>query len=138
MAYLFNFYFLVAGLCCNSKYASIASLRTVILMFCLELIIGVLYLNMYIYLKNFNFSLMLTLQEETPSVLMFFTSYSILAIVYLMEVNRCPFDLNEAESELISGFHVEYGAFFFGLFYLSEYFHLFFTCIVIITLFIGN
>jgi NADH-quinone oxidoreductase subunit H len=68
---------------------------------------------------------------------MFFLSYSVLLIVFLMEINRCPFDLCEAESELISGFHVEYGAFFFGLFYLSEYFHLFFTGIVIIVLLIG-
>lgn len=138
IAYLFNFYFLIAGLCCNSKYASLASLRTVILMFCLELIIGLLYLNLYIYWQSFNFSIALTLQEETPAVIMFLTAYSILVIVLLMEVNRCPFDLNEAESELISGFHVEYGAFFFGLFYLSEYFHLFFTCIAIITLLFGN
>jgi NADH-quinone oxidoreductase subunit H len=45
--------------------------------------------------------------------------------------------LSEAESELISGFHVEYGAFFFGLFYLGEYFHLFFFSIVLSLLFAG-
>jgi NADH-quinone oxidoreductase subunit H len=54
-----------------------------------------------------------------------------------MEVNRAPFDLNEAESELVSGYHVEYGAFFFGLFYLGEYFHLFFFSVTITILLTG-
>jgi NADH-quinone oxidoreductase subunit H len=137
LAYFFNFYFLLAGIATHSKYATLASLRTVILMFCLELLIGILFVNFYFYWSSFNFSLYLTFQEETGSVIMFFLSYSVLLIVFLMEINRCPFDLCEAESELISGFHVEYGAFFFGLFYLSEYFHLFFTGIVIIVLLIG-
>ena len=64
-------------------------------------------------------------------------SFSLILIVVLMEVNRSPFDLNEAESELVSGYHIEYGAFFFGLFYLGEYFHLFFFSVIIVTLLTG-
>ena len=47
-------------------------------------------------------------------------------ITFLLEVNRAPFDLAEAESELITGYSVEIGGFFFALYYLGEYFHLFF------------
>jgi NADH-quinone oxidoreductase subunit H len=45
--------------------------------------------------------------------------------MFLLEVNRIPFDVSEAESELVSGYTTEYGGFFFVLFYLSEYFHLY-------------
>jgi len=44
----------------------------------------------------------------------------------LLEVNKAPFDLSEAESELVTGYHTEYGSFLFGLYYLGEYFHIFF------------
>jgi NADH-quinone oxidoreductase subunit H len=56
----------------------------------------------------------------------------------LLEVNRAPFDLAEAESELVAGYSTEYGGFFFALFYLGEYFHLFFFSLVISTLFLGG
>jgi NADH-quinone oxidoreductase subunit H len=59
-------------------------------------------------------------------------------LVFLLEVNRAPFDLAEAESELVAGYNTEYGGFYFALFYLGEYFHLFFFSIVISTLFFGG
>jgi NADH-quinone oxidoreductase subunit H len=61
-----------------------------------------------------------------------------LAITFLLETNRSPFDLSEAESELVAGYTVEYGGFFFGLFYLGEYLHLFFFSIITSTLFFGG
>ena len=137
LAYLFNFATLITALYSNSKYASLSAIRIVILMFCLELLIGLLYLNFYIFLRSFNFSIALTIQNELPSILMFVGAYSLLIIILFIDMNRCPFDLAEAESELIAGFHTEYGAFFFGLFYLSEYFHMFFTIVIAITLLIG-
>jgi NADH-quinone oxidoreductase subunit H len=79
----------------------------------------------------------MVMQEEYPLLFVFLFGVSNVIIVSLMEINRSPFDLSEAESELVSGFHVEYGAFFFGLFYLGEYFHLFFFSIVLSLLFTG-
>lgn len=64
VSYLFNFYILVTALSTSNKYAVLSALRTVILMFGLELLIGILYLNMYTHLKSFNFSLALTFQSE--------------------------------------------------------------------------
>jgi NADH-ubiquinone oxidoreductase chain 1 len=137
LAYLFNFYTLLTAIYSNSKYAALSALRIVVMMFCLELILSLLYLNIYIFIKSFNFSIALTMQNEIPLLFLFIGGYSLLIIIIFIDINRCPFDLNEAESELIAGFHTEYGAFFFGLFYLSEYFHMFFTIIVLITIFIG-
>jgi NADH-quinone oxidoreductase subunit H len=56
----------------------------------------------------------------------------------LLEVNRTPFDLAEAESELVTGYTTEYGGFYFALFYLGEYFHLFFFSCLISIVFFGS
>ena len=61
----------------------------------------------------------------------------IIFIIMLMEVNKAPFDLSEAESELVTGFHTEYGSFLFGLYYLGEYFHIYFFSIVLVVIFGG-
>lgn len=133
-----NFFIILTGLNSHNKYATLASMRAVFILFCLELLLSVMFLNIYIYSNSFNFTHLLILQQEYPLFLIFFYAFSAIFIVTLMEINRAPFDLTEAESELISGFHVEYGAFFFGLFYLGEYFHLFFFSIVIVVIFSGS
>lgn len=56
----------------------------------------------------------------------------------MLEVNRAPFDLAEAESELVTGYTTEYGGFYFALFYLGEYFHLFFFSIAIVIILFGG
>ena len=61
-----------------------------------------------------------------------------IVITFLLETNRAPFDLAEAESELVAGYSVEIGGFYFALFYLGEYFHLFFFSCVISILFLGG
>ena len=132
-----NFFIIITGINSNNKYATLASIRTVFMTFTLELLLSLTFLNLYVYYHTFNFSLTMVYQEEYPLGLCFLIGISQIIIVSLMEINRSPFDLSEAESELISGFHVEYGAFFFGLFYLGEYFHLFFFSIVVALLFSG-
>lgn len=61
-----------------------------------------------------------------------------LVIVFLLETNRAPFDLAEAESELVTGYSVEYGGFYFALYYLGEYFHLFFFSMVFSLILLGG
>jgi NADH-quinone oxidoreductase subunit H len=62
----------------------------------------------------------------------------LIVIVFLLETNRAPFDLAEAESEIVTGYTVEYGGFYFALYYLGEYFHLFFFSMVISILLLGG
>jgi NADH-quinone oxidoreductase subunit H len=69
---------------------------------------------------------------------LFFGLSGLLIITFLLETNRAPFDLSEAESELVAGYTVEYGGFFFGLYYLGEYLHLFFFSLVMSILFFGG
>ena len=68
----------------------------------------------------------------------FFGVLGLIIIAFLLEVNRAPFDLAEAESELIAGYTTEIGGFLFGLYYLGEYFHLFFFSLFISILFLGG
>jgi len=59
-------------------------------------------------------------------------------ITFLLETNRAPFDLAEAESEIVTGYTVEYGGFYFALYYLGEYFHLFFFSMIISIILLGG
>jgi NADH:ubiquinone oxidoreductase subunit H len=58
-------------------------------------------------------------------------------LIFLLEAARIPFDLVEAESELVAGYSNELGGFFFALFYLGEYFHLFFASLFFGIIFVG-
>jgi len=115
-----------------------ASIRAGVLMLNLEIFLGLLLLNVVIFGESFSFGLYVTYQECIWFIFIFFNMLSAIILVFLLEVNRAPFDLAEAESELVAGYSTEYGGFYFALFYLGEYFHLFFFSLVISTLFLGG
>ena len=70
--------------------------------------------------------------------MLFLPIMPIVIITFLLETSRIPFDLTEAESELIAGYTTEYGGFYFALFYLGEYFHLYcFSVVYAVCLFGG-
>jgi NADH-quinone oxidoreductase subunit H len=69
---------------------------------------------------------------------MFFGMCGLISLTFMLEVSRTPFDVAEAESELVTGYSTEIGSFMFGIFYLGEYFHLFFFSTVISILFFGG
>lgn len=127
----------LTGYYSKNKYALLGSVRTLVVLFGLELMFGILFITLIIFMNSFHISIMHTLQEEYCLSILFSILINFILILVLLEINKSPFDLNEAETELVTGYHTEYGAFWFALFYLGEYFHLFFTSVFMIYFFFG-
>lgn len=138
LSVLFGLCVMLTGYFSRNKYAVLAGVRAGILMLNLEIFLGLLLLNVAFLGESFSFSVFSTYQEIYWFFFLFFLLLSNIILVFLLEVNRAPFDLAEAESELVTGYTTEYGSFFFALFYLGEYFHLFFFSLVISILFFGS
>lgn len=112
---------IMAGWSSNSKYPFLGSLRSAAQMISYEVSIGFIIVNVCVCAGSFNLSSIILAQEKVwyiiPLLPMFFLFY----ISMLAETNRHPFDLPEAEAELVSGYNVEYSAMTFALFFLGEY-----------------
>nr|ABK40252.1 NADH dehydrogenase subunit 1 [Sceloporus tristichus] len=110
-----------SGWASNSKYALIGALRAVAQTISYEVTMGIILLSVIILTGGFSLKTMLSAQENTWMLL---TSWPLMMMWYvstLAETNRAPFDLTEGESELVSGFNVEYAGGPFALFFLAEY-----------------
>ena len=129
---------MLTGYFSKNKYAFLASIRCGVLMLNLELFLGLLIINCVIMTESFSFSSFVIVQENIWLIFIFFGLTGLIIIAFLLETNRAPFDLAEAESELIAGYTVEYGGFYFALYYLGEYFHLFFFSMFIVILLLGG
>ena len=138
LSVLFGFCIILAGYFSKSKYALLASIRCAVLMVNLEILLGLLFFNLISVSESFSFSTFIIIQESYWLIFIFFLTFGLIIVIFLLETNRAPFDLAEAESELVAGYTVEYGGFYFALFYLGEYFHLFFFSMVISILLFGG
>ena len=138
LSLLFGYCIILTGYFSKSKYALLASVRCGILMLNLEIFLGLFLLNSVFLVESFCFEVFVLYQEIFWFNFIFFLAFGIIIIVFLLETNRAPFDLAEAESELVAGYTVEYGGFFFALYYLGEYFHLFFFSMIISILIFGG
>nr|YP_004465293.1 NADH dehydrogenase subunit 1 [Raiamas guttatus]BAK22874.1 NADH dehydrogenase subunit 1 [Raiamas guttatus] len=110
-----------SGWASNSKYALIGALRAVAQTISYEVSLGLILLSTIIFSGNFTLQTFSTTQE---SVWLLLPAWPLAAMWYistLAETNRAPFDLTEGESELVSGFNVEYAGGPFALFFLAEY-----------------
>nr|QWX20934.1 NADH dehydrogenase subunit 1 [Apogonichthyoides taeniatus] len=110
-----------AGWASNSKYALIGALRAVAQTISYEVSLGLILLSIIVLAGNFTLQTFGTAQE---TLWLIFPTWPLAAMWYvstLAETNRAPFDLTEGESELVSGFNVEYAAGPFALFFLAEY-----------------
>lgn len=135
---LFAFCTIFTGYFSKNKYSILAALRACLLVLNIEIFLNLFILNLIFFSKSFSFQTFVPLQEFLPLFFAFFNFSSIILLIFLLEVNRAPFDLSEAESELVAGYIVEYGSFFFAIYYLGEYFHLFFfSYFLSVTLFSG-
>ena len=138
LSILFSFCIVLTGYFSRNKYAMLASIRTVLLVLNLEVFLGLMILNLVLITESFTFSVFVVYQESVWLVFLYFGLIGVILITFLLEVNRAPFDLAEAESELITGYSTELGGFHFGLYYLGEYFHLFFFSMTIVIFFLGG
>lgn len=112
---------IMAGWASNSKYAFLGALRSAAQMVSYEVSIGLIIITVILCAGSLNISEIVLAQEEVwfgvplfPLLLLFFISC-------LAETNRAPFDLPEAEAELVAGYNVEYASMGFALFFLGEY-----------------
>jgi len=128
----------LSGWSSNSKYAFLGSLRSTSQMISYEVSIGFLIIGVVLCTGSFKLSEIVLAQQKVwfifpllPMFLMFFVSA-------LAETNRHPFDLPEAEAELVSGYNVEYSAMGFALFFLGEYANMLLMSSLISTLFLGG
>lgn len=139
MSIIFSICIILIGIFSRNKYSVISGIRACCLVLNLEILLGFIFLFIITYSESFSFSSIVNLQAYN---FYFFSAVTpvlpIIIITFLLETNRAPFDLVEAESELIAGYTTELGGFFFALFYLGEYFHLFFFSLVISCLFFGG
>lgn len=135
---LFTFCIILTGFFSRNKYSLLASIRAGLGMLNLELFLGLFFLSLIVLGESFSILSYVNFQEIYWLVISLFTVIGLIAITFLLEVNRTPFDLSEAESELVAGYTTEYGGFLFGVYYLGEYLHLFFFSLLISSLILGG
>ena len=112
---------LFAGWSSNSKYPYLGALRSAAQMISYEISLGFTALSVVICSGTFNLSGIIVTQEKMWFFVPLFPMFLIFYISMLAETNRHPFDLPEAEAELVSGYNVEYSSMTFALFFLGEY-----------------
>jgi NADH-ubiquinone oxidoreductase chain 1 len=138
IASLASYGILISGWAANSKYAFIGSIRSTAQLLSYELVLSSIILIIIVFTGSFSFSLLIESQKVIgyvipllPIALMFFVSI-------LAETNRAPFDLPEAESELVAGFMTEHSASVFVFFFLGEYSSLLLMSALMTIFFLGG
>ena len=129
---------LLAGWSANSKYAFLGSLRSTAQLISYELILSSAILLVVLLTSSLN----LTINVEAQKVIYYLFPLCPVSIIFFIgciaETNRAPFDLAEAESELVSGFMTEHSSVIFVFFFLAEYASIVLICIFTSTLFLGG
>jgi NADH-quinone oxidoreductase subunit H len=129
---------IMSGWSSNSKYAFLGSLRSAAQMVSYEVTIGFIILNVAVCTGSFDLQEVIESQRDVWFVFLFSPLAIIFFVCSLAETNRHPFDLPEAEAELVSGYNVEYSAMGFALFSLGEYCHMLLMSALNVTLFFGG
>ncbi len=129
---------LLAGWSANSKYAFLGSLRSTAQLISYELILSSAILLVIFLTGSLNLSVNIESQRAVWFILPLFPVFIIFFIGSIAETNRAPFDLAEAESELVSGFMTEHAAVIFVFFFLAEYASIVLMCVLTSILFLGG
>ena len=129
----------LAGWSSNSKYSLLGGLRASAQMISYEVAMALSLIPVLLMSGDVRFSSIIGLQQAGVwYVLPLFLSFFVFLVSGLAETNRLPFDLPEAESELIAGYHTEYSAMKFSFFFIAEYANIVTVCAMVTTLFFGG
>ena len=128
----------LAGWSSGSTYALLGGLRSAAQMISYEIPMGLAFVTVFLYAGSVSTSQIVTAQEKTWYVLLLLPSFLIYVTAMVGETNRAPFDLPEAEGELVGGFHTEYSSMKFALFFLAEYINMVNVAAIATTLFLGG
>ena len=129
---------LLSGWASNSKYAFLGSIRSAAQMISYEVSIGFIVVTVVLCAGSFNLSEITLAQQNVWYIFPLLPMFFLFVVSALAETNRHPFDLPEAEAELVSGYNVEYSAMGFALFFLGEYANMLLMGSLISTLFLGG
>lgn len=129
---------IIAGWSSNSKYSFLGALRSAAQMVSYELTIGFAILSVIICVQSLNLVAIVLAQKTIWYCIPLFPIFVVFFISCLAETNRHPFDLPEAEAELVSGYNVEYSAMGFALFFLGEYANMLLMSSLTTILFLGG
>ncbi len=129
---------LMAGWASNSRYAFLGAMRSAAQMVSYEVSMGFIIITVLLCVGSLNLSDIVRAQEKVWFVIPLFPMAVIFFISTLAETNRHPFDLPEAEAELVAGYNVEYSAMTFALFFLGEYANMILMSAMTSVLFLGG
>ena len=129
---------ILAGWASNSLYSFLGSLRAAAQVISYELPMGFVLLTIFVCTGSLNPMIIVQKQETVWFCIPFFPIFIMFYIIILAETNRHPFDLVEAESELVSGYNVEYSSMFFACFFLAEYGSMLLMKALLVLLFCGG
>ena len=129
---------IISGWASNSKYAFLGALRSAAQMVSYEVSIGLIIISVLLCAGSLNLSKIILAQESIWYIIPLFPVFILFFVSALAETNRAPFDLPEAEAELVAGYNVEYSAMGFALFFLGEYANILMMCALCSILFLGG
>ena len=128
----------MGGWASNSKYPFLGAIRSAAQMVSYEVSIGVIIINVLLCVGSLNLSDIVLAQKDLWFVIPLFPMFIIFFISALAETNRPPFDLPEAEAELVAGYQTEYSGMMYAMFWLGEYANILLMCAMGSILFLGG
>jgi len=129
---------IMGGWASNSKYPFLGAIRSAAQMVSYEVSIGVIIINVLLCVGSLNLNDIIMAQENLWFIIPLFPMFVIFFISALAETNRPPFDLPEAEAELVAGYQTEYSGMMYAMFWLGEYANILLMCAMGSILFLGG
>jgi len=129
---------IMGGWASNSKYPFLGAIRSAAQMVSYEVSIGVIIINVLLCVGSLNLNDIVMAQENLWFIIPLFPMFVIFFISALAETNRPPFDLPEAEAELVAGYQTEYSGMMYAMFWLGEYTNILLMCAMGSILFLGG